>query len=220
MECPGKDSSSRLPSNSPRKLRRSKKENLNLDPDPSYFFRVCLGYSWESGHTVSVFASPLSLKAEGDVAKEILFFKETFPPDTPLKATYTFNSYRLTYRYDLLRREKWRIGVGLTAKVRDAAIAVEGGGKSSTKTNVGFVPLLNFRVFWQFHHAGGLLFAGDAAAASQGRAEDVLLALQYSLNKKLTLRVGYRILEGGADVEEVYNFALIHFLSLGFTYSF
>ncbi len=192
----------------------------DLKADPSYFFRVRLGYSWKSGHNISAFASPFSLDAEGEVGKEIFFFEETFPPNTPLKGAYKFNSYRLTYRYDFLRREKWRVGIGLTAKIRDAAIKVEGNGKSSNKTNVGFVPLINFRVLWQFHKDWGLLLEGDAAAASQGRAEDVLLALQYRLNDKLTLKAGYRILEGGADVEEVYNFALIHFFSAGICMNF
>ncbi len=192
----------------------------DLKTDSSYFFRVRLGYSWKSGHNISAFASPFSLNAEGEVGKEILFFEETFPPNTPLKGAYEFNSYRLTYRYDFLRKEKWRVGIGFTAKIRDAAIKVEGNGKSSNKTNVGFVPLINFRVLWQFHENWGLLLEGDAAAASQGRAEDVLLALQYRLNDKLTLKAGYRILEGGADVDEVYNFALVHFLSAGFTFAF
>jgi hypothetical protein len=192
----------------------------DLKTDPSYFFRIRLGYCWKSGHSISVFASPFSLNASGKTNKEIIFFEETFPPDTPLTGVYKFNSYRLTYRYDFLRKEKWQVGIGFTAKIRDAAIEVEGGGKSSKKTNVGFVPLLNFRVLWQFHKDWGLLLEGDAAAASQGRAEDVLLAVQYRLNDNLTLKAGYRILEGGADVEEVYNFALIHFFSAGLTYTF
>ncbi len=192
----------------------------DLKTDPAYFFRVRLGYQWKSRHTLSVFASPFRLNAAGSVDKEILFFEETFPPNAPLTGVYKFNSYRLTYRYDFLRKEKWRVGIGLTGKIRDAAIKLEGDGQSSNKTNVGFVPLLNFRILWQFHKAWSLLLEGDAAAASQGRAEDVLLALQYNLNDKLTLRAGYRILEGGADVEEVYNFALIHFLSAGLTYAF
>ncbi len=61
---------------------------------------------------------------------------------------------------------------------------------------------------------------GDALAAPQGRAEDVLLALQLRLNEGLMLKAGYRILEGGANVEEVYNFALIHFIIAGATYRF
>ncbi len=192
----------------------------DLKTDASYFFRARFGYRWKSGHNISVFAAPLTLKAEGEVDKELVFFEETFPPNTPLNATYTFNSYRLTYRYDFVRKPKWEVGIGFTAKIRDAVVQVDGGGKSSKKTNVGFVPLLNFRILWQFHKEWGLLLEGDAAAAAQGRAEDVLLALQYSLSEKVRLRAGYRIIEGGADVEEVYNFSLIHFFSAGLTISF
>lgn len=190
-----------------------------LKTDPAYFFRLRAGYHWKSRHTVSIFAAPLRLRAAGAVDRPLVFFEETFPAGVPLTAEYEFNSYRLTYRYDLVRKNKWQIGIGLTAKIRDAAIGVEGGGLSSTKTNVGFVPLLHFRALWQFQERWGLLLEGDAAAAPQGRAEDVLLALQWKWNDKLSLRFGYRILEGGANVEEVYSFSLIHFLAAGLTFS-
>ena len=192
----------------------------DLKTDPGFYFRVRLGYHWKDRHTVSVFAAPFRLKAKGEVGRDVVFFEETFPANIPLTGVYKFNSFRLTYRFDFARRGKLRAGVGFTAKIRDAFIKVEGDGLVSNKTNVGFVPLLNFRLLWQFADDWSLLFEGDAAAASQGRAEDVLLALQYRLNDRLTLRAGYRILEGGADVEEVYNFALIHFLGVGLTYTF
>ena len=192
----------------------------DLETDPSYFFRIRAGYRWKSGHNLSLFAAPLTLKASGKVSQEILFFDTVFPPNIPLEAGYKFNSYRLTYRYDFVRKPKWRVGIGLTAKIRDAYIQVEGDGQNTKKTNVGFVPLLNFRILWQFSDDWGLLCEGDAAAAAQGRAEDVLIALRYSLTDKVHVRAGYRILEGGADVEEVYNFALIHFFSAGVTISF
>lgn len=192
----------------------------DLKTDAGYFFRIRLGIQWKDRHTISVFAAPFRLRASGSVGRELVFFEETFGPGTPLSGLYRFDSYRLTYRYDLVRRGKWRAGFGLTAKIRDAAIRLEGGGRSSTKTNVGFVPLVNFRVLWQFHPKWGVLFEGDAAAAKQGRAEDVTIALTYRLNSRLSMRAGYRILEGGANVAEAYNFALVHYLSLGVTYSF
>jgi len=193
-------------------------EELNLDS--SYFFRLRLGYRWKGRHTLSVLAAPLRLNTAGRVNKEIVFFKETFPANVPLTGVYKFNSYRLTYRYDFLKREKWQAGIGFTAKIRDAFIKIEGEGRSSIKKNLGLVPLINFRVLWQFHKDWGLLLEGDAAAAPQGRAEDILLAIQYRLNDRLNLRAGYRILEGGADVKEVYTFALVHYLGAGLTYSF
>jgi hypothetical protein len=158
----------------------------DLKTDSSYFFRIRFGYHWKCRHTISVFAAPLTLKAAGKVDKEVVFFEKTFPANTPFTAQYTFNSYRLTYRYDFVRKQKWEVGIGFTAKIRDAVVKVE----------------------------------GDAAAAAQGRAEDVLLTLQYSLNEKVHFRAGYRFIEGGADVEEVYNFSLIHFFSAGLTISF
>jgi len=66
----------------------------------------------------------------------------------------------------------------------------------------------------------GFLLAGDALAAPQGRAEDVLLALQYRPGDDLMLRLGYRILEGGADNDEVYSFTLINYLVVGGTVTF
>jgi hypothetical protein len=46
-------------------------------------------------------------------------------------------------------------------------------------------------------------------------AEDILLALVYDLNGTYSLYAGYRFLEGGSDIEEVYTFANINYLSLG-----
>jgi hypothetical protein len=192
----------------------------DLQTDSAFFFRLRLGYQIGQKHTLSVLVAPLSLNASGSVNKSIRFYEEDFPADITLKAVYRFNSYRLTYRYDFIRKENLRLGFGFTAKIRDAVISVEGNNQKSEKTNIGFVPLINFRLEWSFGKKLSLLLDGDALAASQGRAEDVLLALQLRLNKGLTLKAGYRILEGGANVEEVYNFALIHFVTAGVTYRF
>lgn len=191
-----------------------------LKTDVAYFFRLRAGYQWKSRHTVSLLVAPLSLKTEGSLDRPVFFYQELFPAGTPLRGRFKFNSYRLTYRYDFIRKGRWQVGAGLTAKIRDAAIGIEGGGLSSTKTNAGFVPLINLRVLWQFHDRWGLLLEGDGAVARQGRAEDFLLALLWKVRDNLSLKFGYRILEGGADVEEVYNFTMLHYLSAGLTFTF
>jgi hypothetical protein len=192
----------------------------DLKTESSVFFRFRLGVDIKDRHHLSLLIAPLTLEASGKVDKSITFFDEEFPSSIPLKGTYTFNSYRLTYRYKIFSKEKWNLGIGLTAKIRDAAVGLEGGGISSTKTNVGFVPLINFRLEWKFQKSLSLLLTGDALGASQGRAEDVLLALLYTLSDHIKLKAGYRIVEGGANVDEVYNFTLIHYALVGFTYSF
>ncbi|MEJ2627930.1 MAG: hypothetical protein P8078_05185, partial [bacterium] len=98
-----------------------------------------------------------------------------------------------------------------------AEIKLKSSERESNKTNVGFVPLINFSFLWQFQEKFGLIFAGDALASpqGQGRAEDVLLALKGDVSDRISLKLGYRILEGGADVDEVYNFTLIHYAVAG-----
>jgi len=70
-------------------------------------------------------------------------------------------------------------------------------------------------MFWKLDEKFGILLEGDALAAPQGRAEDVLIAATYRLSDRMGLKAGYRILEGGADNDEVYNFALFNYASVG-----
>lgn len=187
----------------------------DLSSKPTAFVRLRAGYTIKSRHTISVLYAPLTVKSDGSTAFPIYFEGVTFPANTPLDASYTFNSYRITYRYDFVKKPKFEFGLGFTAKIRDAEIALNSDGLASSKTNVGFVPIINFRLNWIMNEKFGLLLEGDALAAPQGRAEDVLLAATYKISPKITLKAGYRILEGGADNDEVYNFSLFNYLSVG-----
>jgi hypothetical protein len=187
----------------------------DLDAKPGFFYRVRAGYTINDRHTISLLYAPLELTSEGTPGFDILFEGETFDAGDALTGTYVFNSYRITYRYDLVRREKLTFGIGFTGKIRDAKIALESADEYSEKTNVGFVPIINFRLDWRAGEKLGLLLEGDALAAPQGRAEDVLLAATYNLSEKFRIKAGYRILEGGADNDEVYNFALVNYGVVG-----
>ena len=87
--------------------------------------------------------------------------------------------------------------------------------RTEEKTNVGIVPLINFRAEWFVKERLSLVLLGDALAAPQGRAEDILLAGYFYPNQRVTLKAGYRILEGGADNDEVYNFTMLHYAVIG-----
>lgn len=179
------------------------------------FFRLRANYTIKSRHTLSVLYAPLETKSKGNVPYEIFFEGETFPAGTDLTGTYKFNSYRLTYRYEIVLKPKFEFGLGFTAKIRDAKIALASPGLVSEKTNVGFVPIVNFRILWKPYEKFGILLEGDALAAPQGRAEDVLIAGTYRFSDRFGIKAGYRILEGGADNDEVYNFALFNYASVG-----
>jgi hypothetical protein len=186
----------------------------------AFFYRIRLDYTIKSRHTLSLLYAPLKTKSEGNMAQDVLFEGVIFPANTELKGTYKFNSYRLTYRYDIVKKPRVEFGLGFTAKIRDAKIAISSPGSYSEKTNVGFVPIINFRLLWKIDDTFGLLLYGDALAAPQGRAEDVLIAATFRLSDRLGIRAGYRILEGGADNDEVYNFSLFNYASVGITYTF
>jgi hypothetical protein len=193
-------------------------EDLSIDPE--VFVRLRLSYLFGEKHVVSGFAAPLRLNATGSVGVPIMFEGVEFPAGNELNGFYRFDSYRLTYRYMFLRREKMHGGLGFTGKIRDAEIRVESGNLVSTKTNTGFVPLINWYFDWQFSRSIALLFEGDALAAPQGRAEDVFVGIAYKPTPKVALKTGYRFIEGGANVDEVYNFALLHFIVGGFVATF
>jgi len=192
----------------------------DLNPKPNAFIRIRAGYTIKSRHAISLLYAPLIVKSNGLTNRQIDFEGVTFPSNTDLNASYKFNSYRITYRYDLVKRSKFEFGLGFTAKIRDAEIALNSEGLASSKTNVGFVPIINFRLNWKMNDKIGILLEGDALAAPQGRAEDVLLAGTYKLSDQFMVRLGYRILEGGADNDEVYNFSLFNYASVGLTYTF
>jgi len=191
-----------------------------LEDDLTFYYRLRLNYLLKEKHFFSLLYAPLTIESSGSLDKDLIYRETTFPANTPLVAKYTFNSYRLTYRYEWIKRDKWEFGLGFTAKIRDAGIKVTGGGESEGKENLGFVPIVNFRFFYKPVDNFGLLLEGDALAAPQGRAEDVLAAAVYKYNENLSIKAGYRILEGGADNDEVYTFSLINYAVLGMTYNF
>lgn len=184
------------------------------------FYRLRAGYKINPRHSLSLLYAPLETKSEGSMANDIFFEGSSFPANTLINGTYKFNSYRLTYRYDFVNKPRLVFGLGFTAKIRDARIALSSPGITAEKTNVGFVPIINFRLWWMIDEMFGLLIDGDALAAPQGRAEDVHIAATYKVSDNIGIRAGYRILEGGADNDEVYNFSLFHYISAGVTYTF
>jgi len=187
----------------------------DLKTDPAPVFRVRVGYRFLERHLITALYAPLQLNATGAVGHDVSFAGGTYPAGTPLLGVYRFDSYRLTYRYSFIRRAGLELAAGVTAKIRDAEVSLY-GAEAHTKTNTGFVPLVNVHVAWRPGEGRfGLLLDADALAAPQGRAEDVLLALTWAVRDELELRVGYRTLEGGADNDEVYNFAWLNYVVVG-----
>lgn len=184
-------------------------------------FRIRAGYTFKERHTVSLLVAPLTVQGTGTADQDISFGGTTFLSGSEITSTYRFDSYRLTYRWTFFKKETLNLGVGLTGKIRSADIALAGEDGYAHRDDLGVVPLINFRTEWYFADRFGLLLDGDALLSPYGRAEDINLALLYRHSDKTTLRIGYRVLEGGSDGGgDVYTFALINFITAGMTVSF
>jgi hypothetical protein len=177
--------------------------------------RVRPGYSFGRNHFFGLFA-PLGINYEGPAPFDIRFQNSTFEAGRPIEGFYKFNSYRLTYRRDLVHTDRWTIGLGFTGKIRDASVRLSTDGISDRKDDVGFVPLLHVYAAWVVKPGWSTIYLeGDGLAGGPGRAFDFFLGGRAELNDNFALKYGYRILEGGADVGEVYNFTLVNFISIG-----
>lgn len=194
----------------------------DLETKPRYFFRLQAGLSFWQRHHVQVLYAPLQLKARGTVDKDIVFKDHTFQSGSDLTATFKFNSYRLTYTYDILANKKGLVfGIGLTGKVRDAKIALEDDTIRKQRTDLGFVPLVHLKLKYIFSSSMAFGIEGDGLASPQGRAFDFLAAAEYQLEPGWpALKLGYRILEGGADNDKVYTFTMLHYWVAGLTMRF
>jgi hypothetical protein len=180
--------------------------------------RLYLTWNISERHGMRLLLAPLSVTDSGVLESPVGFEGETFDAGVATDATYKFNSYRITYAYRIHNGPSWRWWLGFTAKIRDAKIEVEQPGTMSRKTDLGFVPLLHIRGEYRFRERWRFRLDLDALAGGPGRAEDLGVNLCYDLSDRLGLSLGYRTVEGGADVDEVYNFAWLHYAVISILY--
>ena len=162
-------------------------------------------------HGLRVLLAPLTVTGTAELDAPVSFAGGSFVTGMPTKATYKFNSWRLSYRYRLRAGERWRWWIGLTAKIRDAKVRLSQGSKAAEKTDVGFVPLLHIAGTRRISSHWTFELEVDALAGGPGRAEDASLKLRHRFGDRWSVAGGYRTVEGGADVDEVYSFAWLHY---------
>jgi hypothetical protein len=181
--------------------------------------RLYLTWNRNERHGLRLLVAPLSLTESGTPSDPIEFAGESYQEGEITEATYTFNSYRLSYRYRFHEGDRTTAWVGFTGKVRDAEIELAQGTTSSRKTDVGFVPLLHLSGEWRATPQWSLEADLDALAGGPGRAADLSLTLGYDLSESIRVRGGYRTVEGGADVTDVYAFAWLHYATFSVVWS-
>ena len=191
-----------------------------LDITPKVFYRVRAGYTIANRHNISVLYAPLTVKYNGSFNRDINFNNTVFNANQPVDVFYKFNSYRVTYRYDFIAKARWRVGAGLTGKVRDADVRFKNESNDTHYDDLGFVPLVNFYASYKPSYHWTLILEGDALASKFGRAEDIFAGVSYQIVPRAAVKLGYRVVEGGADVEKIYNFNWINYASVGLLLGF
>ncbi len=182
----------------------------DLDADSTAYMRGRFEWRPVPRHGIIVTLAPLEATASGTLAEETRFADTTFPAASTVDATYRFNNYRLTYRYRLYDAECLTVDLGGTLFVRDAKITLDSGELRDSDDDLGVVPLVSFGATWRPLARWAFVADGDALAAPQGRALDARVSAEYAWSDQWRTGLGYRILEGGADNDDVYTFALFH----------
>ena len=186
----------------------------------SPFLRLRVGYLLNGKNHFSFLYAPLKIVQIGTIEKDILFDGKNFKANLPIEIIYKFNSYRFTYNRRIISKENFNFGLGLSAKIRDAGISLKNIEFLCENFSIGFVPLINLLANWDISEKMGIDFFGEFIAASKGRAIDLSLSGRYSFSKNLQGNIGYRLLEGGANGTNRYNFIQLHFIFAGLNYSF
>lgn len=186
---------------------------------PFAFVRLTGQYQWASGHGARFVYAPLRLEEAGQLAAPVDFAGSTFAAGG-VTGIYRFDAHRVSYHYRLLERPHWHLKVGATLLRRDAEIALRNDEQYASDANIGFVPLLHVSGRYRWNQVWSFAFDFDGSAAPQGRAVDAGSRLEFALNEHWKGFFGYRLLDGGADNDEVYNFARFNYAAVGGTYRF
>jgi hypothetical protein len=187
-------------------------------------FRAYFAWAINQNHSIRILYAPFSAQQTISPQTNIVFQGITYLAGQPVDAYYRFNSYRVGYIYHFDRIGNTIVRIGLTGKIRDARIGL--GPNAATTGNgyndLGFVPLIHFGVQYRFlrqrafadFESESLVFPG-----APGRAIEASLQAGRKIAPGLSISGGYRILEGGADVN-IYNFALLQSVFTRITYQF
>jgi hypothetical protein len=185
------------------------------DDGPAAAFRATLTWDLSERQSVRLLAAPLRLGQAFTPSEPVAFQDLVFPAGRPVDSSYRFDSYRATWYWRFAPRGKWTFRLGATLKVRSAEIGLSGEPGQAVRDDLGVVPLLYVYARYQASDRFAVELEADALAAPQGRAEDVSLKGVYKLSDRVELDLGYRLLEGGADNDSVYTFALFHYAVAG-----
>lgn len=198
--------------------RFSLEEAVGAGPVSAVRFEV--NWAINDRHGIRVLLAPLSYTESAQFDQPIRFAGESFAADQDTDASYRFNSWRVGYHYSLMNSDAGSLRVGATLKVRDAEIRLEQGSTESYDDDVGFVPLLYLAGDYRLSERLTFRADFDGLAGGPGRVIDLGVGLDYAITQRWQIGAEVRVLDGGADTDDVYNFARFNSAALAISTEF
>ncbi len=194
-------------------------KEFDLNHKVNFSPRVEVEYVYRRNHFILT-GTLLKTKYHGISPTDIYYNGTYFPESTDMHISYRFNTYRIGYRYGLVKRAKFNFELGATLLIRDAAISMKDNSQKTKYSNVGVAPLISYYIDWCVSSNFSLLSYGDGFAIKYGRAFDLFAGVEYMFNDLLSATLGYRLLDGGSDVKKIYTMAQFNYIALGVNLSF
>ncbi len=187
---------------------------------PAIATRFEMNWNFKTRHNMRVMLAPLTLTESVTFDQPIRFAGESFSANQQLNASYQFNSWRVGYHYTAIQNDRANLQIGATLKLRDAEIRLEQGSTIGVDDDLGLVPLLYIAGKYHLNDKWAVGADLDGLAGGPGRAIDLGLTIDYSITERWRVGTDFRVLEGGADVEQVYNFAQFNSAAISVSTSF
>jgi len=115
---------------------------------PFFAGRIYGEWNIDEYHGLRALVAPFSVTVAYTPTQPASIGGKTFAAGAPVTSRYTFNSYRLTYRYVFNPGSQIAFRLGFTGKIRDANIVTTDGNQVAENPNLGFVPLIHLGARW------------------------------------------------------------------------
>ncbi len=126
------------------------------------FARLSADVAFLQRHVVTLLYQPLQLVSTQTAREELRVFDTRYAEGTPVRFTYGFDFWRLSYLYDFNDAPETELALGASLQIRNAAILVEAvdGSQANYLRNIGPVPVIKGRVR---HDLGRVFWVGAEA---------------------------------------------------------
>ena len=181
-------------------------------------------------HTFVFLIQPLSTEGVRTPANDERYEDVTFRGGVPVRTTFSFPFYRLSYLYEVAQGSRGYLALGGTAQIRNAEYRYEqlDGTRFSRSSSVGFVPALKARGELAVSRAAFLGFEVDGIYApisvlngsdneTVGAIVDASVRAGVRVHERADVFFNLRYLGGGATNEDPNEYAKnwLHFMFVG-----